>query len=49
MDGLIIFDHQNDVIFTKFNKEMKAKLLELAVEQELVSKDSVCKEFGSSP
>lgn len=36
MDGLLIFDQQNDVIYTKFNDQMKAKLYELAIEQELV-------------
>lgn len=41
MDGLLIFDQQNDVIYTKFNDQMKTKLYELAVEQELVEKDAV--------
>ncbi|XP_037031456.1 Hermansky-Pudlak syndrome 1 protein [Bradysia coprophila] len=45
MDGLLIFDQQNDVIYTKFNEQMKTKLHELALEQELVETDAVEKDF----
>lgn len=41
MDGLLIFDQQSDVIYTKFNKKMKYKLYELAVEQGLVKLNAV--------
>lgn len=41
MDGLLIFDQQNDVIYTKFNDQMKTKLYELALEQELVEQNAV--------
>lgn len=41
MDGLLIFDQQNDVIYTKFNDHMKTKLYELAFEQELVEQNAV--------
>lgn len=41
MDGLLIFDQQNDVIYTKFNDQMKTKLYELALEQELIEVDAV--------
>lgn len=41
MDGLLIFDQQNDVIYTKFNDKMKTKLYELALEQELVEENAV--------
>lgn len=41
MDGLLIFDQQNDVIYTKCNNQMKTKLHDLAIEQELVEADAV--------
>ncbi len=41
MDGLLIFDQQNDVIYTKFNDQMKTKLYDLALEQELVEVNAV--------
>lgn len=36
MDGLFIFDQQNDVIFTKINDKMKMKLLQMCKNQELI-------------
>lgn len=42
MDGLLIFDQQNDVIYTNFNDQMRTKLYELALEQELIEADAVC-------
>lgn len=36
MDGLFIFDLQNDVIFTKSNDKMESKLVQMCKEQELM-------------
>lgn len=36
MDGLFIFDQQNDVIFTKINNKMKMKLFQMCKNQELI-------------
>lgn len=41
MDGLLIFDQQNDIVFTKLNDAAKQKLFELAKEQELMGDDAV--------
>lgn len=41
MDGIFIFDQQNDVIFTKVNDGMKKKLLQMCKQQELISADIV--------
>lgn len=41
MDGLLIFDQQNDIVFTKLNDSVKQKLFELAKEQELMGEDAV--------
>lgn len=39
MDGIIIFDHLNDVVFKKLNAELLVKLRETALSQELISAD----------
>lgn len=41
MDGLLIFDHSNDLIFRKFNDGMKKKIGELALGHGLVVDNSV--------
>lgn len=41
MEGLLIFDQQNDLIYSKLNVEMKAKIFELAKKQELVEPNAV--------
>lgn len=41
MDGLFVFDQQNDLIYSKLNKEMKEKIYDLATQQELVDKSAV--------
>lgn len=42
MDGLFVFDQQNDIIFTQLNDEINRKLFELAKKQELLPNDAVC-------
>lgn len=41
MDGLFVFDLQNDIIFTKLNDKIQKKLIELAKKQELLTNDAV--------
>lgn len=41
MDGLLIFDQQNDIVFTKLNHAAKRKIFDLAKQQELVPDDAV--------
>lgn len=41
MDGLFVFDQQNDIIFTQLNDKFKGKLCELAKKQELIPNDAV--------
>lgn len=41
MEGLLIFDQQNDLIYSKLNGEMKLKIFELARQQELVETNAV--------
>lgn len=41
MDGLFIFDPQNDIIFTNLNEAINKKLFELAKKQELLPGDAV--------
>lgn len=41
MDGLLIFDQQNDIIYFKFNNVMKDKIYALARQQELVAENAV--------
>lgn len=41
MDGLLIFDQQNDIVFTKLNDKMKEKLFEMAKQQDLVGNEAV--------
>lgn len=49
MDGIFIFDQQNDVIFIKANDKMKKKLHQMCKQQELISSDAVsdffCEQF----
>lgn len=42
MDGLLVFDEQNDIVFTKFNDAIKRKLISIAKLQELMENDAVC-------
>lgn len=41
MDGLFVFDQQNDIVFTQLNEKMTYKLYELAKKQELLPNDAV--------
>lgn len=41
MDGLLVFDQQNDVVFTQLNDKINHKLYELAKKQELLPNDAV--------
>ncbi|XP_031640635.1 Hermansky-Pudlak syndrome 1 protein [Contarinia nasturtii] len=41
MDGLFVFDQQNDIIFTQLNDEINRKLYELAKKQELIPNDVI--------
>lgn len=41
MDGLFVFDQQNDIIFTQLNDKINHKLYELAKKQELIADDVV--------
>lgn len=41
MEGLIVFDQQNDVIYKKLNKAMKEKIYDLAMQQELIESTEV--------
>lgn len=41
MDGMLIFDQQNDIVFTQLNAKMKQKLSDMAKQQELVGDDAV--------
>lgn len=41
MDGLFVFDQQNDIIFTHTNDKFNGKLFELAKKQELIPSDAV--------
>lgn len=41
MDGLFVFDLQNDIIFTKLNDTIQKKLIELAKKHELLPTDVV--------
>lgn len=41
MNGLFVFDLQNDIIFTQLNDTIKKKLIELAKKQELLPSDAV--------
>lgn len=43
MDGLFVFDQQNDLIYSNLNKEMKKKIYDLATQQELIVKSAVSK------
>lgn len=40
MDGIFIFDGSNDLIYAKFNDQMKEKFLELAHQQGLLEEVS---------
>lgn len=42
MDGMLVFDQQNDIVFTQLNVKMKQKLFDMAKQQELVGDDAVC-------
>lgn len=42
MDGILIFNQSNDLIYKKFNSLMNDKIRELALSHELVEKESVC-------
>lgn len=42
MDGLLVFDEQNDIVFTKFNDAIEKKLIEIAKIQELMDSEAVC-------
>lgn len=42
MEGLLIFDQQGDVIFSKLNVAMRHKIRDMARRQELIAADSVC-------
>lgn len=42
MDGMLVFDQQNDIVFTQLNGKMKQKLFDMAKQQELVGEDAVC-------
>lgn len=42
MDGMLVFDQQNDIVFTQLNENMKQKLFDMAKQQELVGDDAVC-------
>lgn len=42
MDGILIFNQSNDLIYKKFNNLMNEKIRELAISHELVESDSVC-------
>lgn len=42
MDGILIFNQSNDLIYKKFNNLMNEKIRELAITHELVENDSVC-------
>lgn len=42
MEGLLIFDQQGDVIFSRLNDGMRRKIHDMAVQQELIAIDSVC-------
>lgn len=41
MDGLFVFDLQNDIIFTKLGNKISKKLFDLAKKQELIPDDAV--------
>lgn len=41
MDGLFVFDQQNDIVFTQLNDKINHKLYELAKKQELLPNDAV--------
>lgn len=41
MDGMLVFDQQNDIVFTQLNAKMKQKLFDMAKQQELVAEDAV--------
>lgn len=41
MDGLFVFDQQNDIIFTQLNDIINQKLVALAKKQELIPDDAV--------
>lgn len=41
MDGLFVFDQQNDIVFKKLNDNINKKLFELAKKQELLLDDAV--------
>lgn len=45
MDGLFVFDLQNDIIFTKLNDKVQKKLIELAKKHELLPTDAVNSSF----
>lgn len=45
MDGLFIFDPQNDIIFTQLNGKINEKLYELAKKQELLPADAVSDKY----
>lgn len=42
MNGLFVFDLQNDIVYTKLSEHITKKLYELAKKQELLSSDTVC-------
>lgn len=42
MDGILIFNQSNDLIYKKFNHLMNEKIRQLAIAHELVEKESVC-------
>lgn len=41
MDGMLVFDQQNDIVFTQLNEKMKQKLSDMAKQQELVEENAV--------
>lgn len=41
MDGMLVFDQQNDIVFMQLNTKMKQKLFDMAKQQELVGDDAV--------
>lgn len=46
MKGLLIFDHLNDVVFTKCNKKFANHVQKLARLQGLISESKVCQMFN---
>lgn len=41
MDGLLIFDQQNDIVYSKYNDEMKLKIFDLGKQHGLVDENAV--------